>query len=120
MGKWAAESTGLSVLRPIAAQILKNDKKKCRVWSENLNAWGFFHEIKNDEDSFLVWCSIVPGDRMYFQQPNEGVHTLIAVWKQKDMERPAWTFKFLNSNGNLLDVHIDETTLFKSGWINLF
>jgi len=115
MGRYTAESTGMDVMRPIAAQQLRDPQNKARVWSNNIEAWGWFSSDGPTEiDEFLVWCSISPGDRILISISNlkSEVCVVVGVWK----EEYSWIFRLINQTGRIVDISIQEQCLFKSAW----
>jgi len=118
MGRWTAESTGMSVLRPIALKQLKDPEKKSRIWSSELEAWGFFSkEGPSKRDAFLLWCSISPGDRIMLDFfGHHDVHTVIGIWQKKSIGASRWTFKMINSAGAVNDFDVEEGELFRQAW----
>ena len=121
MGRYTAESTGMEVLRPIAQQQLKKSpEKKKRIWSENLEAWGFFAEDEiTKNDVFLLWCSVSPGDRLVFKLDEEKepqVSTIVGIWKEPDTPEPTWTYRLIDQTGRLVRISVNENELFREGW----
>ncbi len=125
MGRWSLESTGMDVLRPIAIEQLRKDpSKKKRVWSDELEAWGFFvyeNEITYQRDMFLLWCSIAPGDRLILNlNPTEGkelqISTVVGVWRADDVDKPSWAFRLIDQFGRLVRIDVDENELFRQAF----
>jgi hypothetical protein len=117
MGRYTAESTGMDVLRPIAAEQLKKyPSKKTRIWSDKLEAWGFFAEDEiTKNDIFLLWCSASPGDRLVFkldEESNSQVSTIVGVWREVISDVPSWVFRLIDQSGRLVCVTINESELF--------
>ena len=113
MGRYTAESTGMDVLRPIAAQQLKrNPEKKKRVWSEDLEAWGFFAEDEvTKNDVFLLWCSVTPGDRLVLKLDEENepqVSTIVGIWKEPNTQEATWTYRLIDQLGRLAKIDVNE------------
>lgn len=120
MGRYTAESTGMDVLRPLAAgELQKNPFKKKRIWSEELEAWGFFAEEEvTQHDMFLLWCSISPGDRLVFKLDEEKepqVSTVVGVWKESDRGKSSWIYRLIDQTGRLVRISVDENELFRQG-----
>lgn len=121
MGQWEHESTGMEVLRPIAMQQLKDYKKKARIWSDSQEAWGFFANDVSEDDAFLLWCSISPGDRLIFCTLNKEVdstavhnnYTVIGVWKKVLLNQPTWIIKVIGYTGQTINIEIEEQKLFR-------
>ena len=111
------ESTGMSVLRPIANQRIDEQKRK-RIWCEKIEAWGFFsNEDPTEEDIFLLCCNISIGDRVYVTNEKEGtIFILVGIWKQTSNNIPVWTYRLLGPNGYYFDLNILESRLFKQAW----
>ena len=111
------ESTGMSVLRPIANQRIDEQKRK-RIWCEKTEAWGFFsNEDPTEEDIFLLCCNISIGDRVYVTNEKEGtIFILVGIWKQTSNNIPVWTYRLLGPNGYYFDLNILESRLFKQAW----
>ena len=119
MGQWTKESIGMEVLRPIALERLKNHEQKARIWSSELEAWGFFSGSVSEDDTFLLWCAITPGDRIAFDGITNGnldIRTVIGIWKKTLATKSIWTLKMINQSCQLLDISIEETVLFHSAW----
>ena len=118
MVRWTSESTGMSVLRPIASEQLKDSFRKSRIWSTELEAWGFFgSDGGNERDAFLLWCSVSPGDRILLNLSGVlEVHTVVGIWKENSVGVSRWTFKMINPSGVLSDVEVEEQDLFKQAW----
>lgn len=118
MGKYTAESTGMAVLRPIATEKLQKcpDKKK-RIWSEELEAWGFFvSEEVTQQDMFLLWCSVSPGDRLVFKLDEEKepqISTVVGVWRETEIDKSSWIYRLIDQSGRIVRISIDESELFK-------
>jgi len=117
MGRYTAESSGMDVLRPLAAEELqKNSFKKKRIWSEELEAWGFFVEEVTQHDMFLLWCSVSPGDRLVFKLDKEKapqMSTVVGVWKESDAHKSAWIYRLIDQTGRLVKISVDENDLFR-------
>lgn len=121
MGRYTAESTGMDVLRPIAVQQLKKDlTKKKRIWSEELEAWGFFaSEEVTQQDMFLLWCSVSPGDRLVFKLDEEKepqVSTVVGIWRESEFDKPVWIYRLIDQSGRLVRISIDENELFRQAF----
>ena len=116
MRRWTNESTGMDVLRPVAKKALeKNFELKSRIWSGTLEAWGFFSELSTDYDTFLLWCSAVPGDRLLFEVDNKmEICTIVAMWKERDTT--SWKMRLMTSGCQLIDISTEEHKLFGSAW----
>ncbi len=115
----------MDVLRPIAIEQLRKDpSKKKRVWSDELEAWGFFvyeNEITYQRDMFLLWCSIAPGDRLILNlNPTEGkelqISTVVGVWRADDVDKPSWAFRLIDQFGRLVRIDVDENELFRQAF----
>lgn len=118
MDKSLIESTGMAVLRPIAKEHLKKDPSiKNRIWSKELEAWGFFsNEEVTHCDIFLLWCSVLPGDRVVFKLDEEKqsqIALIINVWKESTADRPFWIYRLLDQSGRIVKISIEERELFK-------
>ena len=114
------ESTGMLVLRPLALERLKNSEKKKRVWSDELECWGFFGESTfSEEDSFLLYCGLTIGDRICITGQNGGrkICTIVGIWKEKVDEVPYWKYRLLQPEGSYFDLSVKEVNLFRQAWI---
>lgn len=110
----ASESTGMSVLRPIANSQLLITKNKDRVWSDHYFAWGFFcNEISMSEE-FLIWCSIDLGDRILLNhQGLDEIFTVVNIKRDEEVrEAPLWIYQLLGTNLKTFDVKVKEKELF--------
>ena len=121
MGRYTAESAGMGVLRPIAHDQLKKDPtKKKRIWSDELEAWGFFAEGEiTKNDIFLLWCSITPGDRLAFKldgENNRQVSTVVGIWQEANSEKSSWIFRLIDQAGRIVKISVDESELFRQAW----
>jgi hypothetical protein len=120
MGRYTAESTGMNILRPIAQEKLRKDaSKKKRIWSDDLEAWGFFAiDEVTKQDIFLLWCSAAPGDRLIVNddQGNKKMTTIVGVWKNTIEGINWWIFKLIDQFGVILDLKIKENELFMQAW----
>lgn len=115
MGRYTAESTGMKVLRPMAAACLNNPSCKNKVWSDAYESWGFFGEDATMFDEFVLWCSIRPGDRITLDPPKLIKEFFTVVDIKRDIEvreSPIWIFKLLGPNSSFLDVKVKEKELF--------
>lgn len=114
------ESTGMSVLKPIALERLNDPQKKKRVWSDELECWGFFAEdIFSEEDKFLLYCGMTIGDRICVSSSNGNrvICTIVGVWKEKDDNNAAvWKCRLLRPDGMYFDLSVKESILFKEAW----
>jgi hypothetical protein len=111
MANWINEASGMSVLRPIAENQLKEKNQKTRIWSDDLGAWGFFIEDITMKDEFLLWCSVSPGDRITLNCKD--VYTVVGVWRDEAIkEKPAWIYRMMGRNGRTVDVNVKEKELF--------
>lgn len=118
MNESLIESTGMAVLRPIAKEYLRKDPSiKNRIWSEELEAWGFFsNEEVTHCDIFLLWCSVLPGDRVVFKLDEEKesqIALIINVWKESTTDRPFWIYRLLDQSGRIVRISVEERELFK-------
>ena len=105
------ETSGMSVLRPIAENQLKENNQKARIWSEDLDAWGFFIEDITMKDEFLLWCSVTPGDRITLNRKD--IYTIVGVWRdEKIKDIPSWIYRMMGQNGRTVDVNVKEKELF--------
>ena len=108
----------MDVLRPIAASNIQKREKKSRIWSPEQEAWGFFGKGDvTDEDVFLIWCSIVPGDRIisdfFLRDHPPETCTVLGIWKESHHDKNVWIMKMITPACQLLNVSIDEHFLFK-------
>jgi len=115
----------MKVLRPIAQERLKKspDKKK-RIWSDSLEAWGFFAAGGvTDDDEFLLWCSVSPGDRLAIRFENEAsskISTVVGIWREVGYDGNAqWVYRLFDESGRLLHVNVDERKFFQQAWNSL-
>ena len=110
MDKSLIESTGMAVLRPIAKEHLRKDPSiKNRIWSEE-------HEEVTRCDIFLLWCSVLPGDRVVFKLDEEKqsqIALIINVWKESTTDRPFWIYRLLDQSGRIVKISVEERELFK-------
>jgi hypothetical protein len=114
------ESIGMSVLKPLAIERLKNQEKKKRVWSEKMECWGFFADDSfSNEDSFLLYCGINLGDRICVTSSNGSrkICVVVKIWREKIREAPIWKYRILPSDGAYFDLSIKESILFKEAWL---
>lgn len=120
MGRYTKESTGMEVLRPIAAKQLKDPSVKKRIWSEELEAWGFFaNEEVTQYDTFLLWCSVTPGDRLVLKLDEEKtpqVSTIVGIWKESDSIKSSWIYRLIDQSGRLIRISVDENQLFRQAF----
>lgn len=110
MSKWSSESTGISVLRPLADEQLALKEKRTRVWNEARGSWGFYAPDANDDDAFLVWSSLTPGDRLFL---DETQCTVVAIRRETVRGTVRLGFKLLTATGSIVDVFVEENDLFK-------
>lgn len=107
----------MAALRPIAGQHLLDEKKKKRVWSEELLAWGAFSSDPSDFDEFLIWCSVSPGDRIQVQDENEKmIHTVVKISREMSDNKHVWSFKLINPYGSVSTLKISESDIFRKAW----
>lgn len=122
MGKWTKESTGMEVFRPIAARLLINPELKARVWSENLESWGFFADgHATDTDMFILWCCSVAGDRVSFElgrNKDIEICTILAIWRDDNHNPPRWTMSLITPECKMVEISIEENKLFSTAWNN--
>ena len=122
MGKYTAESSGIDVLRSTAAQVLaQNQEKKKRIWSQEIEAWGFFSlEEITKEDTFLLICSVTPGDRLAYKfdasmQPQ--IATVVGIWRQlEEKDIPVWVCQLIDPKEGLIHISVEEKELFYQAW----
>ena len=101
----------MAALRPIAADQLKNVDQKNRIWSDKLNAWGFFHDEITMKDEFLLWCSIEPGDMITLNLKD--IYTVVGVWRDDVVkEKPIWIYRMMGQSGRTVDINVVERELF--------
>jgi len=113
------ESTGMSVLKPLALEKLKDETKKNRIWSNQLESWGFFGvDTFSEEDAFLLYCGITIGDRLCVSSANgvREICTLVGIWKEKNDSIPTWKYRLLQPDGSYFDLKVRESLLFKQAW----
>lgn len=113
------ESTGMSVLRPLALERLKDPEKKKRVWSEKMECWGYFaEELFNQEDTFMLYCGMTIGDRICIsnQSGHRQICTIVGIWKEKNDSTPVWKYRLLLPDGIYFDLSVKESALFKEAW----
>lgn len=100
----------MAVLRPIAKERLACPERLARVWCPKRESWGFYSEDVSEEDAFLLWCSIVPGDMMLFIDEQ-----CLVVFASREVSKNVmvWRYKLLASAGNTFDVEVEERELFR-------
>lgn len=116
MDRFLRETTGFSVLRPIAESKLKNEADKQKVWSDFYEAWGLFSLNATMYDEFLLWCSIKVGDRITLDPPEAIKNFYVVVDIERDQEireSPMLIFKLLGPNCSILDIKVKEKSLFQ-------
>lgn len=121
MGKWSAENSGMSVARSVAKDFVKNEKRKKRIWSDAHEAWGYYmSDAVSDEDDCLLWCLVCIGDRINMHSFGFGkageFGTVISVDRMEVNDMLVWSMKILKPNGRMVEMHIKEQQIFKSGW----
>ena len=121
MGRWTNENSGMNVVRAIAKDVIKNESKKKRIWSEAYAAWGYYmQDDVSDEDDYLIWCSIDVGDRIDmnsfgFSPPGE-FGTVISLRRETPDDVPVWFMKILRPDGKIVELRMKEQEIFKIGW----
>lgn len=57
-----SETHGVELIRRIAKEKIQKKENRIRVWSEEMRSWGFFSEMPDDYDTFLIIGCSNPGD----------------------------------------------------------
>lgn len=116
-----SESSGMNLLRPIAVERLKDRSKRDRIWSDNLESWGFFADTPTDEDTFLFCCNATPGDRLIISSGDGSseTYTIVGIWREKEKELPMWSYKLMDHSGKLTKIQVQERVLFTQAWEQL-
>lgn len=104
----------MNILRPLANLQLQIAKNKDRVWSDHYFAWGFFCNEASMFDEFLVWCSIIPGDRLLLNYyGNDEIFTVVNIKRDQELrESPLLVYQLLGSNFKMFDIKVKEKELF--------
>jgi len=103
------------MLKPMAEKLLRNPKKKERVWSELYGAWGFYKDV-TPEDEFIFWSVIDIGDRVNlasFGFDAGEVGLVVDIDRAKDAKR---RIKLLLNSCRMIELSIDEGRIFRLGW----
>lgn len=60
--KSLSEVHGMDLIERLAVEKSKDPKAKKRIWSDEMQSWGFFAEIPTEMDVFLIMGCCRPGD----------------------------------------------------------
>lgn len=97
------------------------DQKK-RVWSEEMNCWGFFAEKTTEVDQFLVICASRPGDMLLImneQHVANKEHLCIILDKSDKFEKMGHmiSLSFLSNNPMVLGhISMPFSFAYKIAW----
>jgi hypothetical protein len=47
MGRWTSEKSGFDVLRSLAEKAFAKHETRKRIWSDDMEAWGYFGDSSN-------------------------------------------------------------------------
>ncbi len=56
------EIHGIDLIRRVSREKIKQQNIRSRVWSDDMNSWGFFHQEPNEKDVFMIIGCSNPGD----------------------------------------------------------
>jgi len=115
------ERSGMQLLRPLAEKLLKEQTVKDRVWSDELEAWGFYSPRREKIDNFLIWCNAKVGDRfaLFSDAKVWMVCVILSIKKDLDPQRNVWKMTLLNPTASTMEFEIEESILYMSAWSTL-
>jgi hypothetical protein len=134
--KGLSEIHGIDLVRRIAKESIKKPEVKKRVWSDELQSWGFFSSSPNQKDIFIIMGCANPGDMLIAKQ---NFPQLFAISDQEIIEKtpsnpyiilelkhfellgsPAYGLELLSSNpSTICQMIAQQTSLFKIAWDSL-
>jgi hypothetical protein len=132
-----SEVHGIDLIKRVAAGKIKDQDSLSRVWSEEMQSWGFFSERPNETDVFLIMGCAKPGDMLVpnkystclFTVPDckllQGASTvgpyIVLELKQFDIEGTSvYGLELLSSNPPMVcQVIAHHKVLFKIAWESL-
>ena len=117
MSKWSKENEGMDLLKSVAREVLKNDSIKKRIWSDQIESWGYFDK-KLPHDDFLIWCGSSVGDRFCLGQATDFhlVWTILSNEKSLDPNRQTRIIRLLDNQCKIFEFEIEESYLYRTAW----
>ena len=128
-----SEVHGADLIKKLASEKIKRPELRDRVWSDSLNAWGFFADPADENDKFLIMGCCQPGDMFIakkgspqlFNMPNyrlmdenpDGPYVILGLKCFSLMGTQVFGLEMLAANPPIIcQMLSQQSSLFKIAW----